>query len=91
MLLPGAVQGGGYLLADGVPSTAQLLVVQLTGTLAVAGAENQTTSVGSSAPVHTEYSGQVWGVQLYSACFAVGLWETRCADKDMAQRLCLTG
>lgn len=56
MLLPGTVQGGGYLLADRVLSTAQLLVVQLTCTLAVAGVENQTTSVGSSAPVHTEYT-----------------------------------
>lgn len=93
MLLLGTVQGSGYLLADKVLSTAQSLVVQLTCTLAMAGVENQTTSMGSSALCpqnpHAPVSGQVWGLQLYSACFAGG--RQRCTDKDMAQRLPLVG
>ena len=77
MLLPGAVQGSGYLLADRMLSTAQLLVVQLTCTLTVAGAENQTTSVGSSAPVCTECPSQWPGLgtaALFSlfCCWLVG-------------------
>lgn len=82
MLLTGTVQESSYLLADGVLSTAQLLVVQLTCTLAVPGAENQ-TSVGTSAPVLTEYTcpsqwpGLGTAALFRIACSAVGLWETR--------------
>jgi len=47
ILLPGTVQGIGYMVPDRVLSTPKLLVVQLTCTLAMTGVEKQTTSVGS--------------------------------------------
>lgn len=89
MLLPGTVQGSGYLLAGRVLSAAQLLVVELTCTLAMAGAENQTTSAGRSAPVRTEYTCPIqWSVlgsaALFSlfCCWLVG-------DQDVQARTCL--
>lgn len=85
MLMLGTVQGSGYLLADKVLSTAQSLVVQLTCTLAMAGVENQTTSVGSSAPVSTESTHPSQPVLLMAS------GRQGCADKDMAQRVLLTG